>query len=146
MDKTRRNLLAFAIFILGLAVYTLVSVALELFMGSGFDNVTIPEGAPENVVEIAKTFLMVVSLVMVLPQLYVGIKGIRVARNPDSSKGHIFWAAVLLICTIVGFVYTFLDWSGAESGESITLLIDYAIDAIFYFEFITYARKVRNEY
>jgi hypothetical protein len=147
MDKTRKNLMAFSIFIIGFAVYTVISVVLELFMGSGFDNVTIPEGAPENIVDMTKTFLLIVTGVMVLPQFYVGIKGACVAKNPNSSKGHIFWAGVLFVFTLVGMGLTVLDMvNNGTSSDSFSMLIDGVIEAIFYFEFIVYARRVRNEY
>ena len=147
MDRTRRNLLAFSIFILGFAAYTLVSLGLELFLGSGFENATIPEGAPENIIDIAKIFVAVVTLVMVLPQIYVGIKGICVARNPDSSGSHIFWAVVLFIFAIVGIVSAVFNLvSNGGAGDGFSMMIDGVIEAIFYLEFIIYARRVKNGY
>ena len=147
MDRTRKNLMAFSILIIGMAVYTIISAVLELFLGTGFDNATIPEGAPENIVEMTKTFLLVATAIMVLPELYVGIKGACVAKNPNSSKGHIFWAGVLFVFTLVGIGLTVLDMvNNGGTSDSFSLLVNGAIDAIFYFEFITYARRVRNEY
>ena len=147
MDKTRRRLLAFSIFILGFAAYTLVSLGLELFLGSGFDNLTVPEGAPENIIDITKTFIIVVTLLLVLPQIYVGIKGVRVARNPDSSGGHIFWAVVLFIFALVSIVSALINLvSNGGAGDGFSMMIDGAIEAIFYLEFIIYARRVKNEY
>lgn len=147
MDKTRRRLMAFSLFILGFAAYTLVSLGLELFLGSGFDNLTVPEGAPENIIDITKTFIIVVTLLLVLPQIYVGIKGVRVARNPDSSGGHIFWAVVLFIFALVSIVSALINLvSNGGAGDGFSMMIDGAIEAIFYLEFIIYARRVKNEY
>lgn len=147
MDKTRRRLMAFSLFILGFAAYTLVSLGLELFLGSGFDNLTVPEGAPANIIDITKTFIIVVTLLLVLPQIYVGIKGVRVARNPDSSGGHIFWAVVLFIFALVSIVSAFINLvSNGGAGDGFSMMIDGAIEAIFYLEFIIYARRVKNEY
>ena len=147
MDRTRKNLMAFSIFILGYAAYTLVSLGLELFLGSGFNNVAVPEGSPENIIEITKTFIIVVTLLLVLPQIYVGIKGVCVAKNPNSSRGHIFWAGVLFAFALVGIALNVLDMvNNNGTSDSFSLIIDGAIEAIFYFEFIVYARRVRNEY
>ncbi len=147
MDRTRKNLMAFSIFILGYAAYTLISLGLELFLGGGFDNVTVPEGSPENIINITKTFVMIVTVVMVLPQIYVGIKGICVARNPDSSGAHIFWAGVLFLFALVGIVSSVIDLMNNSGTDGVfSSIVDGAIEAVFYLEFITYARAVRKEY
>ena len=147
MEKTRRKLMAFSIFILGFAVYTLVSLGLELFLGNGFENLTVPEGAPENIIGITKMFIIAVTLVLVLPQIYVGIKGVRVARNPDSSGGHIFWAVVLFIFALVGIVSAVINIvNNGGAGDGFSMMINGVIEAIFYLEFIIYARRVKNEY
>lgn len=139
--------MAFSIFILGYAAYTLISLGLELFWGRGFDNTTVPEGSPENMIEITKIFVMVVAAVMVLPQIYVGIKGVRIARDPDSSGGHIFWAVVLFLLSLVRIVASVIDLvNSGGAGEGFSPIIDGIIEAFFYVEFITYARRVRNEY
>ena len=137
--------MAFSVFILILAVYTVINVVCEVFLGGMFDNVTIPDGAPENVVNIAQNFILVVTVLMILPQIYVGIKGIIVARKPNSSKGHIIWACVLLVFVLIGVVSELINIisSGAFEGRLFGLL-DSALEAVFYFEFIMYARRVRS--
>lgn len=147
MDRTRKNLMAFSILIIGMAVYTIISAVLELFLGTGFNNVAVPEGSPENIIEITKTFIIVVTLLMVLPQIYVGIKGVCVAKNPNSSRGHIFWAGVLFVFALIGIGLTVLDMvNNGGTSDSFSLLVNGAIDALIYLEFIVYARRVRNEY
>ena len=147
MEKSTKRLRLFSILILASAAYSVFTVALELFFGGGFDNVTIPDGSPENIVNIAKALLLVITIVMILPQIYVGIKGICVAKNPDSSRGHIFWAGVLFVFALIGAASAIIDMAnGGSTDESVTSVVNIVFDAIFYFEFITYARKVRDEY
>ena len=147
MDKSIKNLRLFSILILASAAYSVIAVALDIFFGGGFNNVTIPDGSPENIVDIAKTLLLVITIVMILPQLYVGIKGICVAKNPDSSMGHIFWAGVLFVFALIGAASAIINMViGGSTDESVTSVVNIVFDAIFYFEFITYARKVRDEY
>ena len=144
MEKSRRNLLTFSLFIIGLAVITVVEIAAELYLG-GFNRVEIPEGAPDNILEITKNFILIFSIVMLLPQLYVGIKGVRVARNPDSSKGHIFWGSVIFILAVLGCVSSIIDWTNnGNPSECFSSLMECAFDAIIYCEFLVAARQVKN--
>ena len=145
MDKSRRTLLTYALIIIGLVVINIVEIAADFYLG-GFNDAIIPEGAPENIMELTKGFLIIFSAIILLPQLYVGIKGVRVARNPDSSRGHIFWATIIFIIALLGCISAIIDWvNGVDAYECFSLLVDSAFDAIVYYEFIVVARKVRNE-
>jgi hypothetical protein len=95
MSKSRNNLKIISIVVLILAAISLVNVASGLIFGA-LNDAEIPDGAPENTLLIAKIFLAVVSVIMLAPHVYVGIKGIKVANKPDSSKAHIVWAILLL--------------------------------------------------
>ena len=95
MSKSRNNLKIISIVVLILAALSLVNIASELIFGA-LNDAEIPDGAPENTLLIAKIFLAVVSAIMLAPHVYVGIKGIKVAKKPDSSKAHIVWAIILL--------------------------------------------------
>lgn len=95
MSKSRNNLKIISIVILILAAISLVNIASELIFGA-LNEVELPEGAPDNTLLITKIFLAVVSVIMLAPHVYVGIKGMKVANKPNSSKAHIVWAIILL--------------------------------------------------
>ena len=110
MEQTRKNLKMSSIVVLVLAGFSMLQVVSELLFGELGDP-TIPEGAPDNILLITKIFLFSFALLLMLPSIYIGIKGLRIAKKPNSSKGHIVWAIILLvfasltlIIPVVGFI------------------------------------------
>ena len=95
MSKSRNNLKIISIVVLILAAISLVNIASELIFGA-LNEAELPDGAPDNTLLITKIFVAVVSAIMLAPHVYVGIKGLKVANKPESSKAHIVWAIILL--------------------------------------------------
>jgi hypothetical protein len=145
MDQSRKNLKVSSIVILLLGVWSLVDVLLQVFFGE-INNAQIPAGAPDNILEITRIFLIVVSALILLPQFYIGIKGLVVANKPNSSKGHIRWAIVLLVFTIIGFIDAVIRVIGGESiKEYISVFLNLAFEGVLYYEYIVFARRVAKE-
>jgi hypothetical protein len=145
MDQSRKNLKVSSIVILLLGVWSLVDVLLQVFFGE-INNAQIPAGAPDNILEITRIFLIVVSALILLPQFYIGIKGLVVANKPNSSKGHIRWAIVLLVFTIIGFIDAVISVIGGESiKEYISVFLNLALEGVLYYEYIVFARLVAKE-
>ena len=150
MKQTRKNLKNYSVIVLGLAALSLLNTLFELFFGelnSELNNAAIPEGAPENVVMIAKIFIVVVSLLILLPQVYVGIKGLKIAKNPDKSVGHIVWAIIIIVFTagaLISPLLALIQGNGAAFGNASEFL-SIAVDVFVLVEYVKYARAVRNE-
>ena len=149
MGKSRKNLKTTSIIVLALAGLSLLNILFEFFFGElnkELNNAAIPEGSPENIVLIAKIFIVVVSFLLLLPQAYIGIKGIKIANSPNSSKGHIIWGIILIIFTASSLISPFLaliQGSGDAFGN-ISELCSIAVDVFILFEYVKYARDVRN--
>ncbi len=80
-----------------------------------------------------------------MAEIYIGIKGLRVAKKPNSSRGHIIWATVLFVLTIVSLIepiVAIVTKSGA--GDNVGMLLNFLLDAIIYFEYIRCAKAVAN--
>lgn len=145
MEKSRKDLKISSIVILLFGVWSLVDVISQVFFGE-INNANVPAGAPDNILEITRIFLIVVSALILLPQFYIGIKGIAVANKPNSSKGHIRWAIVLLVFTIIGFVDAVIRVIGGESiKEYISVFANLALEGVLYYEYIVFARLVAKE-
>ena len=133
---------------IALLIYTIFSafeIAIALYFGD-FNNVTIPEGSPDNILAIAKTFILVVSALFLLPQLYLGIKGLRVAANPNSSKGHIVLAIVIFVFVLISAVTAIQGIaSGEETDSNVSALLSLMVEVAIYFEYILYAIRVAKE-
>ena len=146
MEQSRKNLKLSAIVVLAWAGATLIGLISELLYGE-INSAAIPEGAPDNILLITKIFLVSISLLLLLPQVYVGIKGLRIAKNPNSSKGHIVWAVILLVFAVLGIIDPIVNL--AKSGDTfndIRSLSSIVLEIVIYFEYIKYAREVRKSF
>ena len=143
MEKSRKYLKIYSIVVL---VYTL-GIILNLVAGlSELNNATIPAGSPDNIVLITKVILMVVSGILLLPQIFIGLKGIKVANNPDSSKSHIVVATILFVLAIFSTITPISSLIKKEAvGENIRNLLSIAVELYLYFDYIKYARLVAEE-
>ena len=149
MEKTRRNLKNMSVIVLGLTVLSLIDIIFELFFGElnrELNGAEIPEGVGSNIVLIAQVFILVVSFLLLLPQFYIGIKGLKVAKSPDSSGGHIVWGIILLVFAVIGLFSPLLgliQGNGNPLGNASELL-SIAVDAFVLFEYVRFARAVRD--
>ena len=145
MKQARKQLKIWSIVVLIFAAATLLSLASELMFGD-LNNATIPEGAPDNILLITKTILLVFSLVLLIPQIYVGVKGLRIAASPDSSKGHILWAIILLVATALTLITPAIDiFKGVNVYGNATDVLGILVEIFVYVDYIKYAKAVLNE-
>ena len=123
MEQTRKNLKTSSLIVLALAGLSLLNILYGLFFGEfneELNSAVLPEGSPDNILMITKVFVLVVSFLMLLPQLYIGLKGLKLAKNPDSSRGHIVWGIILVVCTATGLLSplsAFLQGDGDAFGN-----------------------------
>ena len=144
MEKTRKHLKTSSLIVLLFAGLSLFQIVSELMFGE-LNTAEIPTGAPDNILLITKMFLLGLSAVFLLPQVYVGVKGLRMAKTPDASKGHIVWAFILcglaalnLISAVVGMV----QGTGSDNLENLSSAL---LELAIYYDFIKYAKVVRKE-
>lgn len=150
MEETRKYLKTSSFVVLALAVLSLLNILFEVFFGElngELNNATIPEGAPDNIVLIAQIFILSVSLLLLLPQFYIGIKGLKIAKKPDSSKGHIVWGIILIVFTVIELLSPLFALIRGDEGAfgNFSEVCSIAVDAFVLFEYVKYARAVRNE-
>ena len=146
MEQSRKNLKLSAIAVLVWAGATLIGLISELLYGE-INSAAIPEGAPDNILLITKIFLVSISLLLLLPQVYIGIKGLMIAKNPNSSKGHIVWAVILLVFAVLGIIDPIVNL--AKSGDTfndIRSLSGVVLEIAIYFGYIKYAREVHRNF
>ena len=145
MKESRKNLKVLSFVILALAVYSLIRVALSVFT-LNFDLDNLPEGVTAGVVLAGQIIVCVISFLLLLPQTYVGIKGIKVSNNPDSSKAHIVWAVILAVCSVLGVVSSVSNLINNNSDlvGNLFELADMVIDVCMYIAYVKYAKLVRK--
>ena len=127
---------------MALAVYSLVRIVLSVFsIDLNPENLT--DGASATHLLIGQIFVCVVSVILLIPQIFVGIKGIKVSNNPDSSKAHIVWAVILTVLSVIGILSPASELiKGVAVLDNLLAVADMVLDAIIYIEYISYAKKL----
>ena len=143
MEQSRKHLKISSIVVLVFTLGTIFNLIAGLM---NLDNAAIPDGAPDNILTITKTILMVVSGILLLPQIYIGLKGLKVAANPNSSKSHIIVATIVFIFARISLLSPAIALIEGSSDESIGTLLGLAVEASVYFDYIMAARAVANEF
>lgn len=138
MEKSRRSLKFMSEIILICLTFSFLRSILEVFL-TKVDN----DNIPTQFLIIAKIMLCVIYAVLYLPQVYIGVKGIKVAKNPDSSKAHIVWAVIFIVFAVFAAISAV---SGLIKAEDVTGnifgLIDAVIDLGLYFFYVKFAKQV----
>ena len=145
MENTRKHLKISSIIVLIFACATLINIVSELLLGE-LNNTELPAGAPVNTLLITKIIVMAVMFVCLLPQVYIGIKGIKVAKNPDSSRGHIIWGTILLVFAAIGLISPLL--AVIQQGfafENVSELLSIAVEVAVFYDYVKYAKAVQKE-
>lgn len=142
MENSRNHLKISSIVVLIFAGLALIKVLTELLFGD-IAKITAPAGSPENIVLILKIILLSVSFICLIPQIYVGIKGLRIAKNPDSSHAHIIWAFILFVITLLELVTPVMELiNHANKGANILYILSTVAELVVFFDYIKYAREV----
>ena len=143
MEKARKNLKEISILILILLGLSIVRMILEIALG-GLGLTDIPEGVPKDLFRVTMIAIVVVSFILLLPQLYLGVKGLKVSANPDASKGHIVWAKVLFVFGVIAAISCILDlFEKGNLFSDILGLADIILDLCIYIIYIYNANQVR---
>lgn len=144
--ENKKHLKWSSIAILALTGFTLLQLVFEMIFGE-LNNAELPEGSPANILLITKIFVLCVSALLMIPSIYVGIKGLKVAKNPDASRAHIIWAVILFALSVVSLVDPLLGVIGKENTrENVNSLLSILVSVSVYFDYIIEARAVRKEY
>ena len=142
MENYRKHLRDMSIIVLVFSLITCAINILSLLKGFNADN--LPEGATPGLVLATQIVMGVLSIVFLLPELYIGVKGIKIAKNPDSSKAHIVWAIIL---AVFAGVHTISCISGLTDGgnfvDGLINLLGAALDVAIYVLYVFCAKKVR---
>ena len=145
MEQSRKHLKISSIVILIYAAATLVKLLTEIFLGE-LNSAEIPDGSPANILLIAKIVLTVFSFIFLLPEIYVGLKGLKMAYNPDSSRFHILLAMILLGFTAVSMITpTIALFKGDSFGDNIGDVLGMVVEIFIYYDYVKYARIVADE-
>ena len=144
MTNARKNLKWMSIVILALAAFTLIRVGLSVF-AIDFNAADLAEGATQSIVLATQIGVCVFSFLLLLPQIYVGVKGLKISANPNRANAHIVWAIILAALSVIAVISPVMNMfkTGDFAGEFVEL-IDAVTDAAVYIAYIGYAKQVQK--
>lgn len=144
MEQSRKYLKLSSIAVLALALFSMLQLVSELLFGD-MNQAVIPEGAPDNILLITRIILFAVAFLLMLPNIYIGIKGMRIAKKPNASKAHIVWAIILLAFACLSIIEPVVTCvSDGMKSEKISAVLSIAVEITVFFEYIKYAMDVRK--
>ena len=145
MEKAKKNLKVTAICIIAVTLVKLITSIITF----AINGVEVPENmiTPEITKDAAYAVMVIswaLSLAFNLPSFYVGLKGLKVAKNPDNSKGHIVWAVILLVFAVIAALSCVSQLSSAKDMTTAVLeTVSVVCSVVLYFIFVMEAKKVR---
>ena len=106
------------------------------------------EPALHTAVWICVIIIFVLMAAIVASDILIGIKGLKVSKNPDAKKGYITVSKVFFVLTVIGVVSsltTLFDPTYGSATDKIVSLCNVTLDAIIYFLFIKTATAIRKD-
>jgi hypothetical protein len=145
MEQLKKRLKIDSILVLALAATTLINVVAELLLWNTEDFV-LPDGSPDNILLITQILVLAISALILLPQVYIGIKGLCIVKKPNASRGHIVWATILLVFAAISALSPVLNIiTMSDVGGNASLLLSTAVDIIIYWDYVKHAKAIAKE-
>ena len=141
MEKNKKELKILSWVILVLALFAVVNNIVELCI-SGLPTATPPEGLTVEVVKVISIIGCVIGFLVYIPQIFVGVQGIRVADGAKAGKAHIVWAIVLAVFAGISAVSGFCSFASGFTASKLASACMSIVDVMVYVYYIIYARKI----
>ena len=145
MEKNRKELKSFSIVVLVVTAISLIGIIVNACV-NGIPRITeIYEGMTEDMIQISSVISFVLTFVIFIPQIYVGVKGIKIANGAKSGKAHIVWAFILAVLAGIAAISGIVNIIEAFSTDALLNLVDPAIDLVMFIFYLIYAHQVARE-
>lgn len=142
MNQAKKRLKFISECILILLAVSFVKSILEIFL----TDVTIDDVSESLIITSKIIICVLLTAIIFIPQLYIGVRGLKIAKNPNNSKSHIVWAVIFagfailsIISAIVGMVNT------GDIARNIFGIVNGGIDLAMYSCYIVFAKQVFDE-
>jgi hypothetical protein len=103
MEKIRKNIRELSVVMLLLAAFSFIRLIVDV-MFTDFSSANLPDGVTASVVFVVKVVMCAVGLILLLPQIYVGVKGVKVSKNSKVSTAAIVWDIILAVISVLAAV------------------------------------------
>ena len=135
------------IFLAILDIFVLAGTVLAAYVSGTLQEALVLNN-PENLTSVKVMLVVFAGFMglMMLAEVCVGLKGLKVSRTPSADKGYITVAKIFLILSVIASVATFVGFfeSTAYVDSAITF-VNAVLDVIVYAMFIKLANAVRAD-
>lgn len=126
-------------------VSTAVSILIDGTVRDAFASVDAEILLP---VKIVFGILAVLMVFLTLAEAFIGIKGLRISREPNADRGHIVASKIFLVINVLAVVSLVASLINNEAAvaDTVITLANAILDIIVYIYFIKSANAVRDEF
>ena len=122
--------------------------AVDVIIGFIKNSYVVPAN-PDQLVQTVQTVVIIVgisfSIISILVNAFLGIRGITESSNPSGGKAHIVIAKILaVLCVIVCVLSAIALFSSKDLLADIVALAIYIVDASLMFIYVREAKAVRG--
>ena len=150
MDKNRKRLQIASLIILVITLFILVRNIVDVSI-HGFAATTIPEdlkdiGITLEALTVVNIIIFVISLLILIPDAYVGIKGLQIVKTKTEKKSHITLAKLFVVLYGITVISTCMSFASTTNLPlTIVSLIIELITTLAFLFYAIYAKKVGLE-
>ena len=144
MDN-KKELKSFSIFILAITALSLIRIIVSVCVNGIPQPTESIEGMTQDMIQTISIISFVLALVLFIPQIYLGIKGIMIANGAKSGKAHIVWAIILIIVSIIALIFEMVSLIDAFNLDTVMNALEPAIELALFAFYYVFARRVKNE-
>ncbi len=143
MNETKTNLKISSILVLVLSGFSFLRTVVDLI---SVDISALPEGTSEEIILIAKIAIAVVCAIILLPQIFVGVRGLKLVKNPAPGKSHIVWTNILLVVLAVSAIFNVISlFQNADVGSVTSSLAHNCVEIAVFSSYLQYALALQKE-
>lgn len=143
MEKNRKILKECSIVILAIVALNLVMGIVNLCV-NGLPNADqIPEGMSAELVKIVAIIALVVGFILLFPQIYLGLKGLKIAGGEAvTSKAPLNWAIVLAVLAAISAISSISNLVKAFNADTLISVLTQVVDVVFFAYYYICVRKI----
>ena len=142
MEKIKKDLKSYSILILAFCLITLVRNVVELCT-FGLPQVAVSGEMTESTLRALGIASVVLSFVLLLPQAFIGVVGVKIANGANiKCKAHIVLAIVLAVICVSAVICGVIDLFSVFNVGNMLGVLDCAVDVLLYVCYYLCALKI----
>jgi hypothetical protein len=142
MEKAKQNLKVISWALLALVVLAVIMNTITL-CANGLPTGEVPEGLTKEIADVIAIITCVIGYIVFIPQIYVGIKGVKIANGADASgKAHKIWAIILGVFAVISVISGLSDFANGFDASKLISVVNAALDVALYVLYYIYADRI----